>query len=394
MAPPRDVYPGLKDLTFGVELEFFTAMKMAKFRRTGYETLRHFIGAKIDALELRGPIGRGVRAKVIEAEELEWDDKAETDYRYWTVTRDHTIEPDYPDCFDDYEAQPMELISPPYHVRLPYWEQDLKALLSTAVDPRQNPDLYCELNTSAHLHVHIGNGTSGEEFPYHTIRNLAMLAIVFEAEIDKMLADHMGFSTETSFARSQRKSPAFIGLSVASMARKIRDECQSIDDVIEMMDPELPGMENDADFRRYFKYNFWSLKSAKKTVEFRQHQGSLSAVEIIHWVRFVTSLVELANSISDQDLERLIHQTDWEHVSITELFACMTIIAGHLPMPIETVQYYTRLVHARGGHARTKTHLRIRKMPSGQKILTWLPLTPSEVNEEAARLAVRRLWLE
>ncbi|KAI9715843.1 MAG: hypothetical protein M1812_005663 [Candelaria pacifica] len=360
---------------------------MSVFGRTGYETLRHLIGARIDELELRGPIGNGVRAKVIEAEELEWDDKAGTDYRYWTVTRDHSIEPDHPEWFDDYEAQPMELISPPYQVRLPYWEQDFKSLLSTAIDPRQNPDLYCELNTSAHLHVHIGNGTSGEGFPFHTVRNLAMLVIVFESEIDKMLADHMGFSTETTWARSARKNPAFTGLSISAMARKIQNECHTISDIIEIMDPCLPGMENDTDFRRYFKYNFWSLKSSKKTIEFRQHQGSLSAIEIIHWVKFISSLVELANSITQRDLERLLRQTDRDHVSITELFACMTILADHLPIPIETVQYYTRLVHARGGHVRTKTHLRIGNTPAGQTVLTWLPLTPSEVDEEAARMA-------
>ncbi|KAI9819255.1 MAG: hypothetical protein M1827_007411 [Pycnora praestabilis] len=381
---PTESYPGLANLSFGVELEFFTAMKMVEFKKTRQETLRHLLGKRISDLQLQGPRGQGVKVKIVTAEELELGDKEGTNHRFWTVTRDSSIDPDHPEWFDDYEAQPMELVSPPYFIRSPYWEHDLNAILTTAVNTpvqHMHAEMYCELNSSTHLHIHIGNGTTGQGFPVESVRNLAMLVIVFEEEIDKMLADHMGFVSGTMWAASQVRNRSFKGLTTAGMTNRIWHHCRTIEDVVNIMCPQPEGAY-DPDFRRYYKYNFLSLLSQKQTVEFRQHQGTLNPKEIINWVHFLGCLVELAHSIRAEDLERLVHRKDSAEVNITELFAAIAIIAGHLPLDASIIDHYAGLIHARGMHIRTRTHMRIRDRTSGTKIISWLPKTRSEVAQD------------
>ncbi len=69
-------------------------------------------------------------------------------------------------------------------------------LLKPVTDPNIEADLYCELNSSTHFHVEIGNAAGSGQFDLKTIQNLAVLVLNFESEIDKMLDDHMGYITE------------------------------------------------------------------------------------------------------------------------------------------------------------------------------------------------------
>ena len=86
-----------------------------------------------------------------------------------------------------------------YHGR-GHWDEfetDLAGLLRPVSNPDDEADIYCELNTSTHFHVQIGNvaGDGGFELP--TVQRLAILVLAFEKMIDKMLADHMGYICES-----------------------------------------------------------------------------------------------------------------------------------------------------------------------------------------------------
>lgn len=70
-------------------------------------------------------------------------------------------------------------------------------LLRKIDDPFEEADLYCELNPSTHFHVQIGNIGGNGHFKLPTIQRLAILVLAFEKLIDKMLADHMGYITES-----------------------------------------------------------------------------------------------------------------------------------------------------------------------------------------------------
>ena len=95
--------------------------------------------------------------------------------------------------------QPIKIISPPY-LGLQHWaefETDIRSLLGTIDDPYEGADLYCELNPSTHFHVAIGNVAGDGGFELSTVQRLAILVLAFEKMIDKMLADHMGYITES-----------------------------------------------------------------------------------------------------------------------------------------------------------------------------------------------------
>ena len=100
---------------------------------------------------------------------------------------------------DTVELQPIKIISPPYRGSQ-YWgelETDTKSLLGTINDPYEEADLYCELNPSTHFRVEIGNVAGDGRFELPTVQRFAILILAFEKLIDKMLADHMGYITES-----------------------------------------------------------------------------------------------------------------------------------------------------------------------------------------------------
>ncbi|EZG03411.1 hypothetical protein H106_06888 [Trichophyton rubrum CBS 735.88] len=91
------------------------------------------------------------------------------------------------------ECQPIEIISPPYWARTTHWENDLQRIFSSRMG-RYNPisarelKLYSELNNTTSIHVHVGNGVDpGSSFPFHTVRNLAMILLVYEPALDRLL---------------------------------------------------------------------------------------------------------------------------------------------------------------------------------------------------------------
>ncbi len=158
------------------------------------------------------------------------------------------------------------------------------------------------------------------------------------------------------WAGSQRLNPAFRDLSTTASCHRIWRECTTIEDVANMMCPELPRAPNP-EFRHYYKYDFMSLLSDRPTIEFRQHEGTLDAEEIIRWVNFVGGLVDLAHRIDIQNLARLVHLADTDPVNFTELCAARQAF-GTMSLNVGQVQFYTRKIHARGEHLHTRTHMR------------------------------------
>lgn len=115
-----------------------------------------------------------------------------------------------------------------------------------------------------------------------------------------------------------------------------------------MMCPDLPRSKNPK-LRHFYKYNFMPLLSDRPGIEFRQHEGTLNADEIVRWVRFVGALVSLAHNIDIQNLARLAHLSDAEPVNFTELCAAMSAFGALPELDIQDVLWYTRKIHGRGG---------------------------------------------
>lgn len=115
-----------------------------------------------------------------------------------------------------------------------------------------------------------------------------------------------------------------------------------------MMCPDLPRSK-DPKFRHFYKYNFMPLLSDRPVIQFRQHEGTLNAAEIVRWVKFVGALVSLAHSIDIQNLARLAHLSDSNPVNFTELCAAMSAFGALPEQDVRDVLWYTRKIHGRGG---------------------------------------------
>ena len=95
-------------------------------------------------------------------------------------------------------------------------------------------------------------------------------------------------------------------------------------------------------------------------------------------MRFVGGLVDLADTISDEDLLRLVHLRDVGEVSVTELF-CAMAAEGSTGVDLEMVGWYTRKVFARGGRTRVRSKMRLGERRAGFRAVRWRELGEEEI---------------
>jgi hypothetical protein len=88
-------------LTFGVEIEFFAALKGSTFGRIRHASIAHLLGERLGRLRLQGPEGAGAAIKVALENEDDSSIGRAVDYACWTVTADRDVKPDYPEWFAD-----------------------------------------------------------------------------------------------------------------------------------------------------------------------------------------------------------------------------------------------------------------------------------------------------
>lgn len=85
-------------LTFGLEVEFFAAMKASTFNRFPNTSIISLLGDRLRLLRLHGPDGLGAGI-MVEGEDEESPPSSPIDYSYWNLTTDKTAAPKYPEWF-------------------------------------------------------------------------------------------------------------------------------------------------------------------------------------------------------------------------------------------------------------------------------------------------------
>ena len=80
----------------------------------------------------------------------------------------------------------------------------------------------------------------------------------------------------------------------------------------------------------------------KKTVEFRQHEGTIDGVQIASWIRVCVGLVEFADTVDDKFLEWFCRAHVRDEVEDYSIGMFLNAVG----LPIEAV-YYSTLVDAR-----------------------------------------------
>lgn len=74
-------------------------------------------------------------------------------------------------------------------------EAEIRAVFGTPTEA--DPHLYCETNSTTHLRIYVRLDNYGRRRrTLETVKKLAMLVLAFEELIDKMLADHVGYTSE------------------------------------------------------------------------------------------------------------------------------------------------------------------------------------------------------
>lgn len=213
------------------------------------------------------------------------------DYSVWVVSDDGSINP-YVDGDDNIHSKvtrsSVELISRVLQVGNEGFQEVRKVvgLIRAKFDVL--------VNRTTGLHVHVGNGSEG--FNDQCIQNLAQLVTVFQHQIDSI---HPDSRLEEYYAMPPSSNP-YLNISKGPFAAAGAIQMDDRQTVVVMN----PG--ND----RSMAYNFTNLadpsSGSKRTIEFRQHQGSVNAGQIVAWAEFVTALVSYCHSIPPERFLKLM----------------------------------------------------------------------------------------
>lgn len=133
-------------------------------------------------------------------------------------------------------------------------------------------DLNCTVSKRCGLHVHVGVGHA----PLDVFKNAVKLYAAFEPVIDTLVPPSRRKS-ENSFARSiTTTNPAKVNAATSLPA------------LIDVVTGHVPEP-----FRRNFKLNLKAWKR-HKTIEFRQHSGTLDHAKVSHWAAMCMRIIAAA----------------------------------------------------------------------------------------------------
>lgn len=252
------------------------------------------------------------------------------------------------------EKQQLNLVYPKYSMSsLQGWEDDIRRVFNS--DPEKfNPLLARDLgliwvldpDTSLRVYVEDHTHTDGM-FPFHTVRNLAMILLLYGPKFDTMInckiLEEISFDTGIEWMgpkplpdiyTDQSQSPN--GPTPRELASHLLHNCSTIEDVCETMSDFLSTLKPE--FCQRFNVDFSGLlrdppkKSDESgyttreatpettqeyyadkirqdrgpTIEFIHHPGTLDEDHIIHWIRLISALVEMAGAIGLESLILLL----------------------------------------------------------------------------------------
>ncbi|CAG8961363.1 hypothetical protein HYFRA_00013824 [Hymenoscyphus fraxineus] len=338
-----------KALTFGVELEFMIAGLDKEFKDPTPKDPRNVRGklgssnpgsGTDENQEIYEEIAKILLDNGVDAEARDFFNNmwTLTSQKSWAVDTDTSIVAPNIRGEDDpnsnYHFHRVEICSP----ILLFTEMSLAAVAEVCGILSSNFRIH--LNASCGLHVHIGNGMDG--FAVETLRNLMATVFTFEPTIDKIHP-----ANRRNYPRICPMAP---GLRFCSRLRQMQPP--EVDSLSEYCDRGLDALFGAQSIRDLFElvcyqdrnaaitnrmaYNIINLlenepgkprivigggegligvKNSKKTIEFRQHAGSISPEQVTNWISFCAFLVQFSQSV-DETLLRPFLQS---HAKSTDL---------------------------------------------------------------------------
>jgi hypothetical protein len=305
-------------LTFGVEFEFALA-----YLSNDSSPLPHPDDAK-KVLRFE-PIGEGwdamrlgarrhIRKTIKEAGfpvSGEKNRKAEADVSKWEVVDDFSVQgPDgSPYSWLDVEVRTPALYFTSGSLKA---VADMSALLSNTYG--------ININLTTGLHIHVGDADRG--FDLDTLSKLVSFLWAFEPQLNSL---HPQERQHQSFGTSMRESSRYALKYEDKYGRRPHPltgvvhflKCKSITELVK----QASNFKGDNSYRcyKYCQYNFrgfvdrvQGLAPSKATVEFRQHEGSMSAEAVINWIKTTVGIVDYIRKIDNSSLTDLLRTAEHE----------------------------------------------------------------------------------
>ena len=331
--------------TFGVELEFSFATnsddasayfaRLEKDDPNGIEyATDKSTWPRADEMETLTRVARVVKEAGLSVRVLP-QAKLPPNYDVWQVTADSTARLKHPDDVSTY--LPDEMKVPEWDLRS--WTHEGVELVSRILEAppvpsgdsqpeslmevtryldalRNNPTMPFRISSEmpyAGLHIHIGirpQKGKAVELPLKVLQHLSFLLVQYEDVISSLhsFTRRGGCSTASAYAGEVSRMIdsnicSFIEPDHTCGKRVLISSMTDIRDTLfakNMTSKKLAGLMSKewltprTDSRQKF-VNFQNIdRRGKGTVEFRQHQGTLSPEPVSHWVLFLTALMKLA----------------------------------------------------------------------------------------------------
>lgn len=329
-------------LTFGVELEFMIAglqedskdphPKDPRPVDDRFSWLHAGLRADEDILD---HIGRTLFENGVRSEECP-DTKRNNfivDYpESWVVTSDPSIQPpplpEHHRHYGVFKYHKVELNSPALYFN----ENSLAAVAQ--VCGIMTSSYRVHTNWSCALHVHVGESRRG--FSLRTQQNLMATLLTFEPQFQKIHPSAFRGAPDNLYPyapdlRNWSSLRDLPGLHVPTRQSSAREKAdierefltRALDEIFEA---ELGDLQRLASFKGprregtdgRMAYNIKNLYDApagtlgepksKRTVEFRQHEGTMDPERVVNWIRFCAGLLEFADTVKQETLRPFLER--------------------------------------------------------------------------------------
>ena len=322
--PPQDAAE--PELTFGVEFEFILATKKILRGADGWLDL-HVAESRVKTILARN----GREAKVVDSPFGIGEDP-DTKYQNWRTMRDVSVmayrledRNSLPDLYQSLSIQNWTLAglelttrilnAPPGDHNHSTSQQssfaEIESYLNALKHKSASSPYGVYANRSCGLHVHVGMGRDKEySLPLPLLQHLSYMVAQFETIISSLFPSARRAAGSNDYISSNlmgiRRSRHICSRApipeLQDLQDLIFDEQMLIDDLVELMGNN-PGPNRDP------KYKFINFSNgierqgsghASRTIEFRQHEGSLDVEAVIRWAQFCIKFVRAAHKRAKQ----------------------------------------------------------------------------------------------
>ena len=173
-------------------------------------------------------------------------------------------------------------------------------------------------NTTCGLHVHVGASREDKKWPLGTLKRFAQLILAFDHQINSLHPDWRisgnKYCVQNSESEFLQQSDPFL----RGKAIELCSEDDSEGELVRMMNPN---------YNRQAAYNFTNLSSVmnprttRRTIEWRQHEGTSDGRRIRAWCEFATGLVRYAHEAPP------VEQLDlWSKSALNDRFTILELL--------------------------------------------------------------------